>query len=350
VIRSYVGPPPLTIHSALSAWTISIGALVAIAGLAASYLFGVSRLQRAGRNWPVGRTISFVGLGLGSFAVATMSFIGVYAHVLFWVYATQLVILLMVTPALLALGAPLTLAEVALPPGFGVRIASWPHSVVGWISTYPVFGTLLIAAVPFVVYFTPTFEYLMRHAVAYQFAQLGYVFVGFLFFWPLLSSDQQLRRWPWPLATLVVFVETLFDSIPGIVIWLSTRLLAPAYYAQVARPWGRSLLSDQKLGGVMLWAIGEVVGVPLLIAMVAQWMRADEREAARVDRALDDEAGDVPETLRSTARLAPTGEPTGEPDGEPDGETADEARLDTERPWWERDPDRLRRGRKFDWE
>jgi putative membrane protein len=37
----------------------------------------------------------------------------------------------------------------------------------------------------------------------------------------------------------------------------------------------------------MLWAIGEVVGLPLLLLVVIQWMRADAREAARIDAELD---------------------------------------------------------------
>jgi putative copper resistance protein D len=37
------------------------------------YLFGVSRLRARGDRWSTGRTLSFVGGGLGTVAVATMS-------------------------------------------------------------------------------------------------------------------------------------------------------------------------------------------------------------------------------------------------------------------------------------
>ncbi len=328
-MSGYTGPPALTFARGLSAWTASVSALLFIFILGGSYLWAVARMHRSGRGWPVGRTLCFVGFGLGSFAIATMSFLGAYAHVLFWVYATQLVTVLMVTPALLALGAPLTLAEAVLPAALSARLAVWPATLLGRVMTYPVFGTLLIAAVPFAVYFTPTFEFVMRHRIAYDLGQLLFVAIGFLFFWPLLSSDRHVRRWSWPLATLVVFVETLFDSVPGMSIWLSTRLIAPTYYADVARPWGRSAISDQKFGGVMLWAVGEVVGVPLIIAMVVQWMHADEREARLVDRALDEAGNRIPESLAPTDQLP---------------------KPEVDRPWWETDPERLRRSRKFDWD
>jgi hypothetical protein len=37
----------------------------------------------------------------------------------------------------------------------------------------------------------------------------------------------------------------------------------------------------------MFWGIGEVVGLPILLATIVGWMRADAREAARIDAELD---------------------------------------------------------------
>ena len=102
----------------------------------------------------------------------------------------------------------------------------------------------------------------------------------------VLSVDGEPRL-PFAALAAVVLVETLVDSVPG------DRPVAgyPAdrrgYYLAVGRPWGRSLLSDQQFGGVMLWAVGEAVGLPLLMLVVVQWVRADAREAARIDAELD---------------------------------------------------------------
>ena len=329
---------PLTVQTAWQHWTIAWVSLIISGLLGTCYLAAVRRLRRRGQPWPISRTINFIILGLGSWLIATMSFLGAYAHVLFWVYATQLIILLTVTPALLALGAPLTLAELALSPSTAARIRAWPQTRIGRITTFPLVGTLLLTTVPFAVYFTGLFEFVMRHQTAYHLGQVALVMIGFLFFWPLLGSDD-VKRWPWPLATLIVFAETTFDSIPGIAIWLSTKLIAPTYYAEVGRTWGRSRLSDQKFGGVMLWAVGEVVGIPLLIAMVTQWMHADEREAARIDRELDTQAGLVPETLPAASEI---------PDATPNP-PSDDAASGLEVPWWQADPEQLRRSRKFDW-
>ena len=71
-------------------------------------------MRRSGGRWPVGRSLAY-GAGLVTIVVATMSFLGVYAHVLFWVTSVQLALLLTVAPVLLSLGAPVTLVRAARP-------------------------------------------------------------------------------------------------------------------------------------------------------------------------------------------------------------------------------------------
>ena len=52
--------------------------------------------------------MAFCGLGLGFAVIATMSWVGVYQPVLFYVRAVQTILLLLLMPLFLALGRPLT--------------------------------------------------------------------------------------------------------------------------------------------------------------------------------------------------------------------------------------------------
>jgi putative copper resistance protein D len=64
----------------------------------------------------------------------------------------------------------------------------------------------------------------------------------------------------------------------------ATTLIDKGYYASIQTPWVTDLLADQKLGGSIGWAMGEV---PILLALIAtfiQWMRDDSRESKRLDR------------------------------------------------------------------
>ena len=78
---------------------------------APDYLAAVRRV----RDWPVARPIWFCGLGLGFLVIATMSWVGVYQPVLFWVRAVQTVLLVLVVPLFLGLGRPVTLTATVFP-------------------------------------------------------------------------------------------------------------------------------------------------------------------------------------------------------------------------------------------
>ena len=280
----YTGPPDLSVASALTAWTFDLGAFVLMLALAAAYLAGVRRLRRAGTGWSPARTIWFVA-GLAVLGLTSMSFLGVYAHTLFWVTAAQLALLLTVVPVLLVLGAPVSLLVLARP-GARAGVERFLDNPVTRLFTFPLVAALLVAMIPFAVYYTPVFEATLRSPVLAWLVHLMILLVGIGFYWPVLSVDRPPRLHYFAL-TVVVMAETLFDAVPGIALWLGTTPIAAGYYRQVARPWGRSTLSDQQFGGVVLWGIGELVGIPLLMLVVVAWMRSDTAEAIRIDRELD---------------------------------------------------------------
>ncbi len=69
---------------------------------------------------------------------------------------------------------------------------------------------------------------------------------------------------------------------------------------------------QQQLGGGLLWASGDIIGLLFLGVLVTQWMRASEREAQREDRRLDrlDAAADRPVTqIPQETQRAPTSTP-----------------------------------------
>ena len=103
-------PPPLTPERLLTAWTFEplvVAALVLMVGL---YLWGVRRLAVRGIDWPPARTLAWCVGAAGTIAIALLSVLGTYDTVLFSVHVVQHMILMMVTPMFLALGAPVTLA------------------------------------------------------------------------------------------------------------------------------------------------------------------------------------------------------------------------------------------------
>src|SRR5260370_2396668 len=80
--------------------------LVIAAGL---YLYGVHRLRVRGDRWAPGRTAGYL-VGLFTILAVTASGIGTYDTTLLSVHMVQHMVLAMIAPVFLALGAPVTLA------------------------------------------------------------------------------------------------------------------------------------------------------------------------------------------------------------------------------------------------
>lgn len=283
----YDGPPPLTVGRLFTAWQADPYLIAGLVVIAAGYLAAVARLRRRGDHWPVGRTVAFVGLGLGTIAVATMSSLGVYDDILFSAHMGQHMVLTMISPVFLALGAPITLALRALSGRRRGLLLGVLHSRLARVLSSPVLGWPLFVGTPFVLYFTSLYPYQLQHDWFHELVHVHFVLVGALFFWPILGLDPLPGRLLYPIRVLVAFTTLPFHAFLGIAIMSSNTLLAGDYYRSLHRSWGPSLLADQHLGGGILWASGDLVGLLFMGALVVQWMRADERSALREDRRLD---------------------------------------------------------------
>jgi cytochrome c oxidase assembly factor CtaG len=323
VSGSYHGPAKLTVGRAITSWTLDPWSLAAIAALGGLYLAGVIAVRRQGERWPAGRVVAFCGLGLGFGTIATMSFVGVYQPVLFYMRAVQTVLLLLVVPLFLALGRPLSLI-IATLPRLGQRLRASIGSRAAQLLTFPPITTFVLVLTPFLVYFTPWYAAGFSSGLVAQLTHLALLAPGFVFFWTLLRVDPVPRAYPYILTLWITAAEVVGDAVLGIAVIADTSLLAGPYYHAVGYPWGPSLATSQVLGGGVLWILGDVVGLPFLAAQLIQMMREDEAEAKVIDAELD--AQEV--AAASSAVAAPAGEA---------GVTAQAGEPARQRPWWETD-------------
>jgi putative membrane protein len=262
--------------------SIATVGLLATAGV---YLWGVARLHRRGDRWPVSRTVLFL-LGVAALAAVTMTGLAAYDTTLVSVHMVQHMVLSMVAPILLALGAPITLALRTLPGGPRRRLLAVLHSRYVKVITFPVVTFALFIANPFVLYFSGLYRAALEYPWVHELVHLHFVAVGCLFFWPLIGLDPLPGRLPYPLRALLMFLSTPFHTVLGLTVMQSADLLGGDWYPALGLGWADPY-ADQRLAGGILWAGGEFVAVAMLAALVVQWMRQSEREARRVDRALD---------------------------------------------------------------
>ena len=364
----YHGPPELTPLRAVTEWTLDPWALGFIVLLGGLYLAGVRRVRQSQRppggtsaagsgahgtspagSWPAGRVVAFCGLGLGFAVLATMSFVGVYQPVLFYVRSVQTILLLLVVPLFLALGRPLSLAIAALP-GLGPRLQAGLRSRAAVILTFPAISTMVLILVPFVLYFSPWYAAGFGSPLVRDLTYLALLVPGFVFFWTLLRVDPVPKAYPYLVALWITGAEVVGDAVLGLAVIVDQNLIAGAYYHALARPWGPGLAGDQVIGGGALWVLGDLVGLPFLAAQLIQMIREDEAEAAAIDAELD--AADAAAAAATAAAAASAVSAAGAAAagtsaaavsaagaGHAAGATAGAGAAGAaNRPWWESDP------------
>ena len=294
-------PPPPNLWRLVSLYdpdALMIGVLVTAVAL---YIRGVIILTRRGDKWPVGRTVAFA-LGISAIDYATSGGLGVYAKFSFEYHMIAHMLLGMVAPIGIVLGAPITLALRTLPQGRtsqerGVRgtLIALLHSKPAAVFTNPVSALALFDGSLFVLYMTPLFGNLMQSHLGHLVMSVHFLLAGILFFHVIIGIDPNPRKVPHIVRIVILFAAMSIHAFFAVALISTSTLLDLGYFASLQTPWNLDLLADQHAGGSVAWAMGEI---PILLALVAtfiQWMRDDSRETKRIDR--------------NEARLAAMGEP-----------------------------------------
>lgn len=302
-------PPELTLSRLFTAWVFEPIPAIGVALVAGFYLYGVHRLRARGDRWSRWRTFFFVGMGLGIMLVATQSALALYDTTLLSTHMAQHMLLNMIVPIFLALGAPITLALRTLPR----RPRSWLlaviHSRYAKVMTFPVVAGFIFIANPFVLYYTGYYEATLNNDWLHDLNHVHFVLVGCLWFWPLLGLDPMPLRMPYWARMIAVFTTMPFHAWLGIAIMTQTTVIAEGWYSGMVRTWGDSMLGDQATAGGILWTTGEIVSLIVFSVLFVQWVRYSEREARRIDRQLD--LAEARAEARAAAEQARAGGTTG---------------------------------------
>jgi putative membrane protein len=288
----WVPPDPPTLGRLflphLEAW--SVLAVLSVVGVVV-YLAAVVGLRRSGVAWPWWRTVAWIAGAASLFAVTGTWFNG-YSMVIFSVHMAQHMVLSLITPLLLLLAAPVTLALRTLPRGRGVAgtpralLLGGLHSRFAQFVAHPLFSVPLFIASLYGVYFTPLFDVLMTNPAGHQFMLAHFVVTGLLFFGPIVAQDPWPRTLTHPGRMIELFLPVPFHAFFGVAIMMSGSLVVDSF-AEPPAGWGVDPLSDQGVAGGIVWAFGELPTVLVLAVVFFSWVGSDQRRARALDRAAD---------------------------------------------------------------
>jgi putative membrane protein len=280
--------PAPSVAEIVARWSPQPVALGALVVAVTWYAWSLTRLQRAGTTppWAKKRTVSF-GLGAALLAWTTCGYPQVYARSLYWVWTSQMLILLLLVPVVLMAGQPIDLARRTRGnQAFAVRFVD---SRAGRTFSNPLVGPVLIPALSAALFFGPLAGWAIGHELVGDTLPVLVVAAGALIVLPLVATGDERGSMAVALALTIGVFELLLDAIPGIALRLNTHLITSFFDYRTAHTWSPTPLHDQQLGGAVLWCVSEVIDLPFLLLIYVRWLRADARDAAEIDTVLEAE-------------------------------------------------------------
>ena len=263
-------------------WTGDPLPWIGVGAATLGYLGAVLRVVRRHPATPVSRwRIAAWLAGVAVIAAALVSPVDAYADSLLTVHMIQHLLLTMVAPPLLALGAPVTLALRAASPSVR-RAVLLPvlHSRAVKLVSWPPIGWTVFAAVMWATHFTPLFNAALEDEGIHAVEHALYLAAGALFWWPVIGADP--IRWRLgPVGRLVYLAAQMpLNTAVGLAIYFAPAILY-SHYASLGGTWGLDPLTDQQLAGIVMWGVGDVILLGAVVLGVEAWLRGDEKRSRR---------------------------------------------------------------------
>jgi putative copper resistance protein D len=278
---------PLDPHTAVSQWQFSPFPLLVLATVivtAVWYLRARSELAVRGRHWSWNRTASFMA-GLVALDVALQSPVATFTMEYFQAHVVQHLLLMVVAPPLLAMGAPMTLALQTSGRDTKVRLLGILNSRPFRWMTHPLMVAVVYYFSMFAFFLTFALDVAMRHIWLMDLINLAFLFASTLFWWPIVGLDP-IPHWRMShggkLANLLIGVP--IESFLGLALLSTTRPAASMYS-----------LASTHAGAGLLWIGAELFTFLALVPVFIQWVRFEERKGARYDARMDAEMAAVHE-------------------------------------------------------
>jgi cytochrome c oxidase assembly factor CtaG/polyferredoxin len=222
-------------------------------------------------RFPLWRLAAFIS-GMALMLIAVASPLDALAYLLLQVHMTQHLLLMLVAPPMILLGAPavpllrglpLTIARDGIGPFLRWRAFQrfWR-----WL-TYPATTLLLFAVATWSWHVPILYELALRSSGWHAAEHLCFFGSAMLFWYPVVQPWPSRPAWPrWAMAPYLLFGE-IQNMVLSAVLTFSDRVIYPSY-GVVPRLDGITALGDQIAAGAIMWVPGSLFFLVPAVAII----------------------------------------------------------------------------------
>ncbi len=278
-------------------WNLDVPVLAAMVIATWVYLRGTARLwERGGLGTGIARwQVASWMAGMATVFVALISPLDALGAALFSAHMAQHMLLILVSPLLLAASNPLLAALWALPARRRREVSmmwlgrtrlrqSW-HALNHPVVVFGLFSLGLWAW-----HLPRLYDRALQSDLLHRLEHATFFGLSFMMWWCVLETGKR-RGMGHPLALLMLFITTIQSGALGAILTFGRRPLYESH-APWVDAWNLTRLQDQQLAGVIMWIpMGTVLALAAFVVF-ALWIRSASTSAERM----------APPTLRSQVR------------------------------------------------
>jgi putative copper resistance protein D len=260
--------------------------ILLILGSTALYLRGVQKLnaQHPRVPHPWWKTACFL-TGMFILFISVMSPLEYYGNQMLSIDFLVFLLITMISPPLILLGSPLTLAFRVSSKENRRRLRIAYRSEVMRLLTFPVISGLLFASVTYLWQFSGLTDTAAHNHLVRNIQLFSLLFVSLVFWLPALCADPVRWRIGYPLRALYVFVEMTHKGLfAGM--FLSMNRPVHTYIANHLPTYAQTPMDDQRNAILVLWLAGSVCFVLVIGGIVTRWVQYEMRATVRTDARL----------------------------------------------------------------
>ncbi len=247
------------------------------------YRRGVRSRWRLAVTW---RLVAYWG-GLFFIALALLSPIDALGQQLFFMHMVQHLLLIMIAPPLLLVANPMPFVLWGLPTGLRHRVGGLFSQALHRESGFR--RTLRAATQPGIIWMVwvialigwhdpGMYNAALRFEWVHNVEHLTFFIASMLLWWHLTGAGPRVHKQFGLLGRIGLVISVVPPNMLTGVVLAFAESGYYSYYEAVPRLWGFDVLTDQQLGGVIMWVPGSMMYIVAALILIGHYLSQEDRK------------------------------------------------------------------------